>query len=157
MALASSTLQSRESVLLLSSLECTLKREVEEGRAALDKMSTLNWALASDRTDLNKQLLQVMLLSSPRFMLLVIGRMTVCMHVRFQMEHELSDSQSQLEALRSEVISLQREVKNLDLDCNQLRLGWDLYKPCPEYEQKHLVLMMSNVSCLVKSAASTRR
>lgn len=42
-----------------------LKREVEEGRAALDKMSSLNLALASDRSDLNKQLLEVLLLSSP--------------------------------------------------------------------------------------------
>ncbi len=43
----------------LSSSECVLKREVEEGRDALDKMAALNSALASDKRDLNTQLLQV--------------------------------------------------------------------------------------------------
>lgn len=58
------------------------------------------------------------------------------------MEHELLDSQSQLQALRSEVISLQREVKTLDLDCNQLRLGWDQYKPSDLNMNQYLVLVI---------------
>ncbi len=57
--------QSRECVLRLSSSECVLKREVEEGQDALDKMAALNSALASDKRDLNKQLLQVRLLALP--------------------------------------------------------------------------------------------
>lgn len=55
-------LQSRECVLRLSSSECVLKREVEEARDALEKMAALTSALASDKRDLNKQLLQVRLL-----------------------------------------------------------------------------------------------
>lgn len=64
----------------------------------------------------------------------------ICM--RFQMERKLLDSQSQLQALRSEVISLQREVKTLDLDCNQLRFGWDQYKPSDLNVNQYLVLMI---------------
>ncbi|KAG7233692.1 hypothetical protein INR49_006729, partial [Caranx melampygus] len=52
--------QSRECVLRLSSSECVLKREVDEGRDALDKMAALNSALASDKRELNKQLLQAL-------------------------------------------------------------------------------------------------
>lgn len=67
--------------------------------------------------------------------------MTPFICVRFQMEHELLDGQSQLQALRSEVISLEREVKTLDLDCNQLRLGWDQYQPSELNMNQYQVLM----------------
>lgn len=55
-------LQAREFVLRLSSSECVLKREVEEGRDALEKMAALNSALASEKKELHKQLLEVTLL-----------------------------------------------------------------------------------------------
>lgn len=113
-------------MLRLSSSECVLKREVEEGRDALDKMAALSSALALDKRELNKQLLQVVLLArrdagwlrghlsrTPE------AHQSVC--VCFQLESELSDSQTQLQALRSEVNSLQRDVKTLNLDCSQLR------------------------------------
>ncbi|XP_060944973.1 centrosome-associated protein CEP250-like [Limanda limanda] len=87
--------KSRECVVRLSSLECALKREVEEGRGALDKMAALNSALTSEKQELIKQLLQL--------------------------ECELSDSQSQLHALRSEVSSLHKQVKTLNSDCSKLR------------------------------------
>ncbi len=60
----------------------------------------------------------------------LLGRRPVVHHISlficvcFQMEGELSDSQSQLQALRSEVSSLQREVKTLNLECSQLRWVW---------------------------------
>lgn len=57
-------LQARERVLRLSSSECVLKREVEEGRDALDKLAALNAALAEDKRDLNGQLQEVMLRGS---------------------------------------------------------------------------------------------
>ncbi|XP_058509205.1 golgin subfamily B member 1-like [Solea solea] len=87
--------KSRECVLRLSSTECALKRELDEGRDSLHKMTALNSALASDKREVNKQLLQL--------------------------ECELSNSQSQLQALRSEVTSLQTKVKTLGADCDQLR------------------------------------
>ncbi len=52
-------------MLRLSSSECVLKREVEEGQDALDKMAALSSALALDKRELNKQLLQVPLLALP--------------------------------------------------------------------------------------------
>lgn len=66
-----SILQSRECVLRLSSSECVLKREVEEGRDALEKMAALNSALASDKRELHKQLLEVPLLALPLSLLLL--------------------------------------------------------------------------------------
>ncbi|XP_031733101.1 centrosome-associated protein CEP250-like [Anarrhichthys ocellatus] len=87
--------KSRDRVLCLSSSECVLRREVEEGRDSLDKMATLNWSLALDKKELSKQLLKL--------------------------ECELSDSQSQLQTVRSEVTCLQREVRTLNLDSSQLR------------------------------------
>lgn len=58
-------LQSRDCLLHLSSSECLLKREVEEGRDALDKMAALNSAMALDKRELNKELLEVPLLTLP--------------------------------------------------------------------------------------------
>lgn len=52
-------------MLRLTASECALKREVQEGRDALDKMAALNSALAAEKADLNKQLLQVPALLSP--------------------------------------------------------------------------------------------
>lgn len=40
-----------------------MKREVEEGRDALDKMAALNSAMALDKIELNKELLEVPLLT----------------------------------------------------------------------------------------------
>lgn len=57
--------QSRECVSRLSLQESALRREVEEGRDALDKLSTLNSSLASDKRELHKQLLQVLLPACP--------------------------------------------------------------------------------------------
>lgn len=42
-----------------------MKREVEEGRDALDKMAALNSAMALDKIELNKELLEVPLLTLP--------------------------------------------------------------------------------------------
>lgn len=87
--------KSRECVLRLSSSECVLKREIEDGQGALEKMAALNLGLASDKRELQKQLLE--------------------------MERELSDSRTQVQSLTSEVSSLQREVKTLNADYAELR------------------------------------
>ncbi|KAM9710656.1 LOW QUALITY PROTEIN: uncharacterized protein ACNS7B_024511 [Menidia menidia] len=87
--------KSRESALHLSTCESLLRREVEEGRDALEKMAALNSALGSDKRELSQQLLQV--------------------------ECELSGSQSQLQALRSEVGSLHRDLRALNTDCGLLQ------------------------------------
>ncbi|XP_063353208.1 trichohyalin-like [Pelmatolapia mariae] len=86
----------RECVSHLSLQESALRREVEEGRDALDKLSALNSSLASDKRELNKQLLKL--------------------------ESELSEGQSQLQAQRSQVSSLEREVKTLNMDFSKLRV-----------------------------------
>lgn len=52
-------LQARESLLALSSSQTQLKRELAEGRDALEKMATLNEALAKDKRELSVHALQV--------------------------------------------------------------------------------------------------
>ncbi len=54
-------------------------------------------------------------------MKLTVRHVRLFMCVLFQLERELSDSQSQLQALRSEVSCLQREVTAINLDRGQLR------------------------------------
>ncbi len=51
--------QARESLLDLSSSQTQLKRELAEGRDALEKMATLNEALAKDKRELSVRALQV--------------------------------------------------------------------------------------------------
>lgn len=51
--------QARESLLALSSSQTQLKRELAEGRDALEKMATLNEALAKDKRELSVRALQV--------------------------------------------------------------------------------------------------
>lgn len=116
-------------MLRLSSSECVLKREVEEGRDALDKLAALNAALAEDKRDLNGQLQEVMLRGSKGATRRPEERSChpfrpLCVCVCLQMECELSDGQSVLHTLRSEVSSLQKEVKTLSVDCSRLRSAW---------------------------------
>lgn len=51
--------QARESLLALSSSQTQLKRELAEGRDALEKMAALNEALAKDKRELSVRALQV--------------------------------------------------------------------------------------------------
>lgn len=55
----SPSFQARESLLALSSSQTQLKRELAEGRDALEKMATLNEALAKDKRELSVRALQV--------------------------------------------------------------------------------------------------
>lgn len=54
-----SLLKARESLLALSSSQTQLKRELAGGRDALEKMATLNEALAKDKRELGVRALQV--------------------------------------------------------------------------------------------------
>lgn len=115
--------QCRESLLHLSSSETLLKREVQEARDALEKVSALNSSLATDKRDLNMQLLKVKLSAawlrgSREASRSFITSLRSCL---FQLETELSDSQSQLQTLRSEVSVLQRDIKSLRSECSLLR------------------------------------
>ncbi|KAG7251456.1 hypothetical protein CRUP_026545, partial [Coryphaenoides rupestris] len=87
--------KTRDSEVSLVSDLNLLKRQLAETRDSLDKMATLNQSLAKDKRELNTHILQ--------------------------MEAELADGHDQLRVLKSEVTSLQRNLRVLSQDYNQLK------------------------------------
>ncbi|XP_059930632.1 trichohyalin isoform X1 [Gadus macrocephalus] len=87
--------KTRDSMVLLVCDQNLMKRQLAETRDSLNKMAALNQSLVEDKMELNTHILQV--------------------------EAELADGQCKLHALRSEVTSLQRDLRVLSQDYNQLK------------------------------------
>ncbi|KAM6946165.1 uncharacterized protein FYW47_017260 [Aplochiton taeniatus] len=100
-------LKSRERVLSLSSSETQLKRELEESRDRLEKMAALNQGLVRDKREISAHTLQADL--------------------------QLSEAQSQVQALETDVINLRRQIKSQLLEVAEAR--WVRgQSPAPERE-----------------------
>ncbi|XP_076858226.1 uncharacterized protein LOC143512138 isoform X2 [Brachyhypopomus gauderio] len=91
--------KAREQLVAVSSKHTLLNRDAAHGRDALEKMASLNESLARDKSELSSRILQL--------------------------EGEVSEAHIQTQKFRSDVASLQRELKAVSMETVQLRAHRD--------------------------------